>query len=64
MPTIYRPKTGHQKQKNDSQYDAERRKIYNSERWRRLRAMKSPYRRYARCARKMAGLYRLRIYTI
>ena len=40
MPTIYRPKTGHQKQKNDSQYDAERRKIYNSERWRRLRAMK------------------------
>ena len=40
MPTIYRPKTSHQEQKNDSQYDAERRKIYNSERWRRLRAMK------------------------
>ncbi len=38
MPTIYKPKRIYQK--NDSQYDAERRKIYNSERWRRLRAMK------------------------
>lgn len=38
MPTIYKPKRG--QAKNDSQYDAERRKIYNSERWRRLRSLK------------------------
>ena len=38
MPTIYKPKKKYQK--NDSQYDAARRKIYNSERWRRLRAWK------------------------
>lgn len=38
MPTIYKPKKTYRK--NDNQHDAERRKIYNSERWRRLRAMK------------------------
>ena len=38
MPTIYKPKKIYQK--NESQYDAERRRVYNSERWRRLRAMK------------------------
>lgn len=38
MPTIYKPKKKYQK--NDSQYDAERRKIYNSERWRILRECK------------------------
>lgn len=38
MPTIYKPKK--KQTKNDSQYDAERRKIYNSGRWRRLRAWK------------------------
>lgn len=38
MPTIYKPQ---KKQKqSDSYYNAERRKIYNSERWRRLRAWK------------------------
>lgn len=38
MPTIYRPKK--KQPKSGNQYDAERRKIYNSERWRRLRAWK------------------------
>lgn len=38
MPTIYKPKK--KQTKNDNQYDAERRKIYSSERWRRLRAWK------------------------
>lgn len=38
MPTIYKPKRKYQK--SSSQYDAERRKIYNSERWKRLRAWK------------------------
>lgn len=38
MPTISRPKKG-QKKTGDF-YDTERRKIYNSERWRRLRAWK------------------------
>ncbi len=39
MPTIYKP-TKKKTQKNDNYYDAERRKIYNSDRWRRLRAWK------------------------
>lgn len=38
MPTIYKPKKKYQR--NDSQYDAERRKIYNSQRWRDLRTWK------------------------
>lgn len=38
MPTIYKPKKN--KPKDNNQYDADRRKIYNSERWRRLRAWK------------------------
>lgn len=38
MPTIYKPPKN--LQKNNNQYDSERRKIYNSERWRRLRAWK------------------------
>ena len=38
MPTINKPKK--KPQKNNGQYDAERRKIYNSERWRKLRAWK------------------------
>lgn len=38
MPTIYKPKK--KQTKNGNQYDAERRKIYSSERWRRLRAWK------------------------
>ena len=38
MPTISRPKRV-QKKTGDF-YDTERRKIYNSERWRRLRAWK------------------------
>lgn len=38
MPTIYKPKT--KKPKDNNQYDAERRKIYNSERWRKLREWK------------------------
>ena len=37
MPTIYKPQKQQQK-KSDNYYDAERRKIYNSDRWRRLRA--------------------------
>ena len=38
MPTIYKPK---KTKKNTNDYhNAERRKIYNSERWRRLRAWK------------------------
>ena len=38
MPTIYKPKKN---KKNANDYhNAERRKIYNSERWRRLRAWK------------------------
>lgn len=37
MPTIYKPK---KEKKENNQYNAERRKIYNSERWRRLRAYK------------------------
>ena len=38
MPTIYKPKKIQPKDNN--QYNTERRKIYNSERWRRLRAWK------------------------
>lgn len=38
MPTIYKPQKP--QKKNDNFYDAERRKIYNTERWRRLRAWK------------------------
>lgn len=38
MPTIYKPKKN--KQRDNNQYDADRRKIYNSVRWRRLRAWK------------------------
>lgn len=38
MPTINKPKK--KPQKNNGQYDTERRKIYNSERWRKLRAWK------------------------
>lgn len=38
MPTIYKPKR--KQMKNGNQYDTERRKIYDSERWRRLRAWK------------------------
>lgn len=38
MPTIYKSKK--KQTRNDNQYDADRRKIYNSERWRRLRAWK------------------------
>lgn len=37
MPTIYKPKKN---PKSSSQYDTERRKIYNSVRWRRIRAWK------------------------
>lgn len=36
MPTIYKPK----KKKNESQYNSERRAIYNSERWKRIRRIK------------------------
>lgn len=39
MPTIYKPKKKSQKIENNF-YDIERQKIYNSERWRRLRAWK------------------------
>ena len=38
MPTIY--KSQKQQKRNDNYYDAERRKVYNSDRWRRLRAWK------------------------
>nr|DAQ81981.1 MAG TPA: HNH endonuclease [Caudoviricetes sp.] len=38
MPTIYKPQK--QQKKSDNYYDIERRKIYNSDRWRRLRAWK------------------------
>ncbi len=38
MPTIYKPQR--KRPKDNNRYDAERRKIYNSERWRRLRAWK------------------------
>lgn len=38
MPTIYKPKK--KEQKSSNMYDDARRKIYNSERWRRLRAWK------------------------
>lgn len=38
MPTIYKPKK--QQQKTGNQYDSERRKIYDSERWKHLRAWK------------------------
>ncbi|MDR1582080.1 MAG: HNH endonuclease [Prevotellaceae bacterium] len=38
MPTINKPKRN--KNNRGNQYDAERRKIYNSERWRRLRRIK------------------------
>lgn len=38
MPTINKPKK--KPRKNNGQYDAERRKVYNSERWRKLRAWK------------------------
>lgn len=39
MPTIYKPKKPQKKSENNF-HDTERRKIYNSERWRRLRAWK------------------------
>ena len=38
MPTIYKPQK--KRTKDNNRYDAERRKIYNSERWRKLRAWK------------------------
>ena len=38
MPTIYKPRK--KTQKNDNYYDAERRRVYNSDRWCRLRAWK------------------------
>lgn len=38
MPTIHKKKNNQPKRGNN--YDADRRKIYNSERWRRLRAWK------------------------
>lgn len=38
MPTIYKPQR--KPNKKGDNYDAERRKIYNSERWKRLRAWK------------------------
>ena len=38
MPTIYKPKK--REQKSNNMYDDTRRKIYNSERWRKLRAWK------------------------
>lgn len=39
MPTIYKPKKK-KTHKNDNYHDVERRKIYNSDRWLRLRAWK------------------------
>lgn len=39
MPTIYKPSKKNQPNKGN-QYDKERQKIYNSERWRKLRAWK------------------------
>ena len=38
MPTIHKPKKNNARQGNT--YDADRRKIYSSERWRKLRAWK------------------------
>lgn len=38
MPTIYKPKKNHNREGNF--YDAERRKIYSSARWQKLRAWK------------------------
>lgn len=38
MPTIYKPKKA--KKKENNLYDEERRKIYKSTRWRKLRALK------------------------
>ena len=43
MPTIYKPRK--KTQKNDNYYDAERRRVYNSDRWRRLRVIL--YAKYA-----------------
>ena len=39
MPTIYKPKRNW-KNRTGNRYDADRRKIYNSERWRKLSAYK------------------------
>lgn len=39
MPTIYKPEKRKTSQ-SDNYHDAERRKVYNSDRWRRLRAWK------------------------
>ncbi|WP_258335899.1 HNH endonuclease signature motif containing protein [Phocaeicola barnesiae] len=39
MPTIYKPKKA-QKPKENNLYDEERRQIYQSTRWRKLRALK------------------------
>jgi 5-methylcytosine-specific restriction protein A len=41
MPTINKPKK--RKNNKDNQHDAERRRIYNSERWRKLRKLKFSY---------------------
>lgn len=38
MPTIYKPKTA--KKKENNLYDEERRKVYQSTRWRKLRELK------------------------
>lgn len=38
MPTIYKPQN--KRNNTGNSYDAERRRIYNSERWKRLRAWK------------------------
>lgn len=39
MPTIYKPKKSRKRDEKNF-HDAERRKVYNTERWRRLRAWK------------------------
>ena len=58
MPTIYKPKK--REQKSNNMYDDTRRKIYNSERWRKLRAWKM----VNNPAGKRDWLHRLRMFII
>lgn len=62
MPTIYKPKK--KEQKSSNMYDDARRKIYNSERWRRLRAWKMVNNPLCEVCQQRGWLHRLRMFII
>ena len=62
MPTIYKPKK--REQKSNNMYDDARRKIYNSERWRKLRAWKMVNNPLCEVCWQRDWLHRLRMFII